>query len=195
MLLYKICAKICISTPKTLIASCFEYIVCSLLYEPDYSFSTKKNRIFLYKKTRQILFYLIRFVLKCIFPQPSSLPWSGRSTLITPATISSLTKHSPMFKHMTLWLGHETNLISLNKICDKIKPNPTFYRISLIVINYLDWLDLHLPKIQSYGIIHDTTTNLISLYKICAKMNTSILNIRYTVFRIPRTPPQIWLLC
>jgi len=134
-------------------------------------------------------------VLKCIFPQPSFLPRSGRYTLITPATISGLTKQSPMFKHMTIWLGHNTNLILLNKICAKIKPNPTFYRIRLIVINYLDWLTLHLPKIQSYGIINDTTTNLISLNKICAKMNTSILNTRYTMFRIQRTPPQIWLLC
>ena len=25
------------------------------------------------------LIYLIRFVLKCLFPQPSFLPWSGRS--------------------------------------------------------------------------------------------------------------------
>jgi len=134
-------------------------------------------------------------VLKCIFPQPSSLPWSGRSTLITPATISGLAKHSPMFKHMILWLGHETNLISLNKICAKMKPKPYFPQVSLITIIYLNWLDLHLPKIQSYGIINDTTTNLISLIKICAKMNISILNARYTMFRIPRTPPQIWLLC
>jgi len=89
----------------------------------------------------------------------------------------------------------KTNLISLNKICAKIKPNLAFDRIGLIVINYLDWLDLHLPKNQSYGIINDTTTNLISLNKICAKMSISILNARYTMFRIPRTPPQIWLLC
>ena len=92
-------------------------------------------------------------------------------------------------------MGHKTNLISLNKICAKGKPNPTFYRISLIVINYLDWLNLHLPKNQSYGTINDTTTNLISLNKICVKMNISILNAKYTIFRIPRTPPQIWLLC
>ena len=92
-------------------------------------------------------------------------------------------------------MGHKTNLISLNKICVKRKPNPTFYGISLIVINYLDWLNSHLPKNPSYGIINDTTTNLISLNKICAKKNISVLNAKYTIFRIPRTPPQIWLLC
>jgi len=134
-------------------------------------------------------------VLKCIFPQPSFLPRPDRTTQVTPATISGLTKQSPMFKHITIWMGHKTNLISLNKICAKRKPNPTFYRISLIVINYLDWLNLYLPKNQSYGIINDTTTNLISFNKICVKMNISILNARYTIFRIPRTPPQIWLLC
>ena len=98
------------------------------------------------------------------------LPRSGRSTLTTPAIISGLTKQSPMFKHITIWMGHKTNLISLNKVCTKIKPNPTFYRISLIVINYLNWLNSHLPKNQSYGIIPDTATNLILLNKICTKI-------------------------